>query len=109
LVVAPWWPIAYSWPHVFALQPTHQGWQEPRVLAGRAASLVKVLLPKTSSGATLGFEIQLDRDKLRAVRQREGRYLLRTKRVYNPTSKLLKLAPMRESGNPETVVSRQRS
>ena len=46
--------------------------------AGRAASLVKVMLPKSSSGATLGFEIQLDRDKLRAVRQREGRYLLRT-------------------------------
>ncbi|MDR1968941.1 MAG: IS1634 family transposase [Burkholderiaceae bacterium] len=47
--------------------------------AGRTARLVKVSLPKASdTKATTGFEFQLDRKRLKAVRQREGRYLLRT-------------------------------
>jgi len=45
--------------------------------AGRAASLVKVSIPKAAS-ATASLEFKLDRDKLRQVRRREGRYLLRT-------------------------------
>jgi hypothetical protein len=45
--------------------------------AGRAASLVKVTLPKEAS-TTASLEFRLDRDKLRQVRRREGRYLLRT-------------------------------
>ncbi|MDQ2916851.1 MAG: IS1634 family transposase [Pseudomonadota bacterium] len=48
--------------------------------AGRAANLVKLTLPGKDSDTTvssaLGFRLQ--RDKLRAVRRREGRYLLRT-------------------------------
>jgi transposase len=45
--------------------------------AGRAASVVKVTWPKeASSTASLAFS--LDRDRLRQVRRREGRYLLRT-------------------------------
>ena len=48
--------------------------------AGRAADLVKLTLPGKDSDTTvssaLGF--RLDRDKLRKVRRREGRYLLRT-------------------------------
>lgn len=47
--------------------------------AGRAASLVKVSVPKGSdTTVTTGLEFQLDRKKLRTARQREGRYLLRT-------------------------------
>lgn len=45
--------------------------------AGRAASLVKVSIPKEAS-TTASLEFKLDRDKLRQVRRREGRYLLRT-------------------------------
>jgi transposase len=45
--------------------------------AGRAASLVKVTMPKAST-TTASLEFRLDRDKLRQVRRREGRYLLRT-------------------------------
>ncbi len=45
--------------------------------AGRAAHLVKVTLPE-SSATTASLEFRLDRDKLRQVRRREGRYLLRT-------------------------------
>ena len=45
--------------------------------AGRAAHLVKVTIPKNSS-RTASLEFRLDRDKLRQVRRREGRYLLRT-------------------------------
>jgi transposase len=45
--------------------------------AGRAANLIKVTLPDASS-STAAFEFSLDRAKLRQVRQREGRYLLRT-------------------------------
>jgi hypothetical protein len=45
--------------------------------AGRAAGLVKVLIPKQAS-TTASLEFKLDRDKLRQVRRREGRYLLRT-------------------------------
>ena len=45
--------------------------------AGRAASLVRVMIPKDAS-TTASLEFKLDRDKLRQVRRREGRYLLRT-------------------------------
>jgi transposase len=45
--------------------------------AGRAASLVKVTLPKEAS-STASLEFSLDRKRLRRVRRREGRYLLRT-------------------------------
>jgi len=45
--------------------------------AGRAAGLVKVTIPK-SAAKTAGLQFRLDRDKLRQVRAREGRYLLRT-------------------------------
>jgi transposase len=45
--------------------------------AGRAARLVNVTVPKSST-KTASLEFKLDRDKLRQVRRREGRYLLRT-------------------------------
>jgi transposase len=45
--------------------------------AGRAASVVKVTWPKEAS-STASLEFSLDRDRLRQVRRREGRYLLRT-------------------------------
>lgn len=45
--------------------------------AGRAASLVKVTWPKEAT-STASLEFSLDRDRLRQVRRREGRYLLRT-------------------------------
>jgi hypothetical protein len=45
--------------------------------AGRAANLVQVTIPKASA-KTSSLEFKLDRDKLRQVRRREGRYLLRT-------------------------------
>ena len=45
--------------------------------AGRAASLVKVSIPKAAI-TTASLEFRLDRQKLRQVRRREGRYLLRT-------------------------------
>ena len=45
--------------------------------AGRAAGLVKVTWPKQST-TTASLEFSLDRDRLRQVRRREGRYLLRT-------------------------------
>ena len=45
--------------------------------AGRAAGLVKVTWPKEAS-TTASLEFSLDRDRLRQVRRREGRYLLRT-------------------------------
>jgi len=45
--------------------------------AGRAAGLVKVTLPKEAS-STASLEFSLDRERLRQVRRREGRYLLRT-------------------------------
>ena len=45
--------------------------------AGRAANLVKVNWPKEAS-TTASLEFSLDRDRLRQVRRREGRYLLRT-------------------------------
>ena len=45
--------------------------------AGRSASLVKVSIPKEAA-TTASLEFTLDRDKLRQVRRREGRYLLRT-------------------------------
>jgi transposase len=45
--------------------------------AGRAAGVIKVTIPKDAS-TTVSLEFKLDRDKLRTVRRREGRYLLRT-------------------------------
>jgi transposase len=45
--------------------------------AGRAAGLIKVTVPK-STAKTASLQFRLDRDKLRQVRAREGRYLLRT-------------------------------
>jgi len=45
--------------------------------AGRAAQLVQVTTPKASA-KTASLEFRLDRNKLRQVRRREGRYLLRT-------------------------------
>jgi transposase len=45
--------------------------------AGRAAGVVKVTWPKEAS-STASLEFSLDRDRLRQVRRREGRYLLRT-------------------------------
>ena len=45
--------------------------------AGRAAGLVKVTIPKAAT-TTASLEFTLDRARLRQVRQREGRYLLRT-------------------------------
>jgi transposase len=45
--------------------------------AGRAASLVKVSWAKEAS-TTASLEFRLDRERLRQVRRREGRYLLRT-------------------------------
>ncbi len=45
--------------------------------AGRTAGLVKVTWPKEAS-STASLEFSLDRDRLRQVRRREGRYLLRT-------------------------------
>jgi transposase len=45
--------------------------------AGRAAHLVQVTLPQASA-TTVSLDFKLDRDKLRQVRRREGRYLLRT-------------------------------
>jgi len=45
--------------------------------AGRAANLVNVTVPK-SSAKTASLEFGLDRDRMRQVRRREGRYLLRT-------------------------------
>ena len=45
--------------------------------AGRAAGLVKLTLPKQAD-TTASLEFSLDRQRLRQVRRREGRYLLRT-------------------------------
>jgi hypothetical protein len=45
--------------------------------AGRAANLIKVEIAK-GSATTVRLEFRLQRDKLRQVRRREGRYLLRT-------------------------------
>jgi hypothetical protein len=50
--------------------------------AGRAAALVKLTLPerppKGARSTRVAFEFAIDRDKLRQVRRREGRYLLRS-------------------------------
>ena len=45
--------------------------------AGRAANLVRVIIPKTRA-KTASLQFKLDRARLRQVRRREGRYLLRT-------------------------------
>lgn len=47
--------------------------------AGRAASVVKVSVAKQAAASkTASLEFRLDRQRLRQVRRREGRYLLRT-------------------------------
>ena len=47
--------------------------------AGRAWSLVDILVPETDEElAARGFSFRLRRDRLRQVRRREGRYLLRS-------------------------------
>ena len=47
--------------------------------AGRAAGLITLTVPDTEAAvSTETFDFALDRKKLRAVRRREGRYLLRT-------------------------------
>jgi len=47
--------------------------------AGRAARLIKLTLPQSHEAVTPDtFRFELDRNKLRQVRRREGRYLLRT-------------------------------
>ena len=50
------------------------------VRPGRAADLVKITLPGTEprSHTASVFEFAIDRERLRQVRRREGRYLLRT-------------------------------
>ena len=50
--------------------------------AGRAAALVKVSIPKAAT-TPASLEFTLDRHRLRQVRQREGRYLLRTNLTAN--------------------------
>jgi transposase len=45
--------------------------------AGRAANVMRVSWPKEAA-STASLEFSLDRNKLRQVRRREGRYLLRT-------------------------------
>ena len=45
--------------------------------AGRSAGLVTVSIPKTAA-TTASLEFRIDRERLRQVRRREGRYLLRT-------------------------------
>jgi transposase len=45
--------------------------------AGRTANLIEIEIPKDSA-PTASLEFRLQRDKLRQVRRREGRYLLRT-------------------------------
>jgi transposase len=45
--------------------------------AGRSANLVKVSIPQAAT-TTDSLEFALDRERLRQVRRREGRYLLRT-------------------------------
>ena len=44
--------------------------------AGRSAGLVTVSIPKTAA-TTASLEFRIDRERLRQVRRREGRYLLR--------------------------------
>ena len=47
--------------------------------AGRAAYLIRLTLPQSHEAVTPDtFRFELDRNKLRQVRRREGRYLLRT-------------------------------
>ena len=55
--------------------------------AGRAASLVKVSIPKAAS-TTASVEFRLDRQRLRQARRREGRYLLRTNIASQPPEAL---------------------
>ena len=82
--------------------------------AGRAAGLVKILLPKASEKtATTALEFQLDRDKLRVQRQREGRYLLRTNVGAGAPEQLwsfyIQLTEVEQAFNLETVVGRARA
>lgn len=55
--------------------------------AGRAANLIKVEISK-GSATTARLEYRLQRDKLRQVRRREGRYLLRTNLVAQEPERL---------------------
>ena len=55
--------------------------------AGRAANLIKVEIPK-GSATTASLAFRLQRDKLRQVRRREGRYLLRTNLVAQEPERL---------------------
>ena len=55
--------------------------------AGRAANLVKVEIPK-GSATPARLEFRLQRDTLRQVRRREGRYLLRTNLVAQAPERL---------------------
>ena len=49
--------------------------------AGRAAGLITVTVPNVDETVSHDtFHFALDREKLRTVRRREGRYLLRTNR-----------------------------
>jgi len=60
--------------------------------AGRTAALVKVTLPepppKTARSQRSSFRFALDKEKLREVRRREGRYLLRTNLTGTDPAKL---------------------
>jgi transposase len=60
--------------------------------AGRTAALVTVVLPepppKTARSRRTSFRFALDKEKLRAVRRREGRYLLRTNLTGTDPAKL---------------------
>jgi hypothetical protein len=57
--------------------------------AGRACSLVKIRLPKPDEAVTPEtFAFMLDRQKLRQVRRREGRYLLRSNLTDEDPAKL---------------------
>ena len=52
--------------------------------AGRAANLIELSVPKAGTAIT-SFSFQLNRDKLKQLRRREGRYLLRTNLdMYDP-------------------------
>lgn len=59
--------------------------------AGRAYSLVSIILPKAGEEVnTQTFQFTLNREKLRQVRQREGRYLLRSNLIGESPSMLWK-------------------
>src|SRR5690606_21833250 len=59
---------------------------------GRVSSLVRLTLPdapaKTAKSRRVTFQFALDREKLRIVRRREGRYLLRSNLTANDPAQL---------------------